>query len=467
MPAYEVAKDLGLKPYRAPFKIYLKTRLQNLGSLDGVVKVQYSTSEPWRIIIPERYETVIKGNSIKEFVDTIEYSIEELHPDSEYEDTINAVFTPVGAEQEDIVVRFTPRFTTGYGIKTYEATNDPKQRKIHYMAGRYWFFFSNGTKIYYQHSIDTVNWSSPIPLFGDRFSPILQGFRFDTFFDGTFLHLAWWKPADIYYVRGTPNTDGTITFGTEQYVDSIGMQTISLSVDTGGYPWIAIDGPTPDLTENQVVVYKSSTNDGTWVTAAGFPQTLETTTSAVRCTILQAPLGKMIAFWTVKEDYARARVWDGTSWGLTKLSSIQVLGEPSYGAVVKGSIAHIVYASYSGLTYETFNADTQEFGDLVESVIDEPYTTGTSWGMITLDDATGDIYISWIRIEGVTHLLRRRRRLSTGVWEDPATVAIIQPPNDLNRPTQSHLVTPAGIGYAWVVGSMPGEYETRILFTPI
>lgn len=80
----------------------------------------------------------------------------------------------------------------------------------------------------------------------------------------------------IYYKSGTPNTDGTITASASYYVNRVngGSDQCSanpvVTVDSNGYPWIAtISDNGLDRYTN---IFKSSTNDGTWVTASGFPK---------------------------------------------------------------------------------------------------------------------------------------------------------------------------------------------------
>ncbi|MEM4154975.1 MAG: hypothetical protein QXW52_09190 [Candidatus Caldarchaeum sp.] len=467
MPSFEVVKDLGTLPYMVPFSLSLRTVLKNIGTVGGQIDVEYGGA-PSYVRLPNRYQTSINAGEVKEIVDRIEYL--SLSPNSFYSDIINAVFTPVGTEQENIVVRFNPRFRTGprecRGLGTEEATNDPKQRKIHYMAGRYWCFYSNSTQICYLHSGDAVNWSGPIGLYGEPLRPIPYGFRFDTYYDGTYIHLVFADFSSIYYVRGIPNTDGTISFGPVNYVDGAHIQTISVSVDSGGYPWIAID----DLDQGAMKVYKSSRNDGTWETAPGFPHTLESGMTYPRATILSAPNGRMISIWLTHNQQVRASVWHGSSWGVTKLSTYNIADGATmeYGVVVDGSVAHIVYRSTEGVTFESFNSDTETFENLLEDVtMGQPDLIRFSVGMITLDAATGDVYVSWMAGPEDNILLMRRRRDSSGVWGPPSTIGSTQNIPILCRPTQSHLVTPAGIGYAWIVRLPGGELDLIITFVPV
>lgn len=461
MPEYYVTKDLGVVPFTIPFKRKLLTRVKNLGSLDGDIEVLYDTYP--EIKVPKPYITRIKGDEEKILVGEVEYDLEYIAPDEYYSDEVSVVINPLDNNQETIYVNYNIVFRTEYAITTHEATNDPKQRKIHYMKGRYWFFFSNGTKIYYQHSSDAVNWSHPIPIFGGRAAVIRHGFRFDTFFDGYYLHLAFLMGRYLFYSRGDPRPDGTILFDVvPSLVDEVALQTLSISVDTLGYPWIAIDKTHIDASE--MIVYKSSTNDGIFVTESGFPKSLELAPEPLqlRATILRLEQGRMLALWLSHNEEIRASVWDGSDFSPVVLSTDRVLKSPDYGVVVDGNLAHILYMNYERkLKYELFDADAMEYRNLTE-ITDEEVIEMSS-GMITLDDSTGDIYASWITPSDTVYALRRRR-FSGGVWSNPSTIAEIESITPGCRPTQSHLLTPAGIGYAWEVGDSP-PYRMRILFS--
>jgi hypothetical protein len=132
-------------------------------------------------------------------------------------------------------------------------------------------------------------------------------------FDGTYVHYAYVNPQErtyIYYRRGTPNSDGTITWSADEQlataagtyywpmiaVDSNGRPIIGFK-DGGDYPWVT----------------KSARNDGTWETASGFPYQLSTT-AMDNWRVIITPLtgGKFYAIYTTwYTPGTRGRLWDG------------------------------------------------------------------------------------------------------------------------------------------------------------
>lgn len=153
----------------------------------------------------------------------------------------------------------------------------PWQRKELIAVGLIWQFFGDfyAGQISYKTSANGVNWSSKIDLVSIAVGNL--GPRFSVHYDGSFLHIVYVTAGigdPILYRRGTPNGDGTITW-------SAGWQTVrveaafafvypTVAVDSGGYPWIGylrVDG----TALGYPFLITSSANDGTWVTAAGWP----------------------------------------------------------------------------------------------------------------------------------------------------------------------------------------------------
>jgi len=89
-----------------------------------------------------------------------------------------------------------------------------------------------------------------------------------TYFDGVYLHVTYQieaTPYDLYYIRGTPSADGTISWGSIQTVKDVGANYLTIVADASGYPWIFYTDMSPGYATGSWVI-KSSTNDGTWVT---------------------------------------------------------------------------------------------------------------------------------------------------------------------------------------------------------
>ena len=142
------------------------------------------------------------------------------------------------------------------------------QRKSLYAAGLFWIFYEvRYGNIYYRTSSDGITWSARTFV-----TSVVGGnaWDFDLWFDGTYLHYV--AKAEAYktvYRRGTPISDGSITWSAaEQVVTSTKCCDYpTVTVDALGYPFIGYR----DDDDLYPYVTKSSKNDGTWVTASGYP----------------------------------------------------------------------------------------------------------------------------------------------------------------------------------------------------
>jgi len=95
------------------------------------------------------------------------------------------------------------------------ATGYPFQRKTFYANGRYWVFYSDVTGIFFRSSTDGKVWSDPtsVRLGG-------EGEDFSLHFDTTNIHMVYAYAGSFTYQKGIPNSDGTISWGTEYTVKS-------------------------------------------------------------------------------------------------------------------------------------------------------------------------------------------------------------------------------------------------------
>jgi len=171
------------------------------------------------------------------------------------------------------------------------------QRKTFYANSRFWVFYFNGTHIVYRTSTDGETWTSETVI-----RVASYGYQFSVWFDGTYLHYAFAeilgganRGGALYYRRGTPNSDGSITWSaSEQTVmgsrTDIDYQEAFVAVDSAGCPWIGYSR-IYGLTNDQWVT-KSATNDGTWVNATGFPTQLTITTGNWRTCVIPLTLNK-------------------------------------------------------------------------------------------------------------------------------------------------------------------------------
>jgi hypothetical protein len=300
----------------------------------------------------------------------------------------------------------------GTSTDTY-ATISPWQRKSFYAVGRFWVFYNDGSNMVYRTSVDGITWTDATAV---RASD--QGNRFSIWFDGTYLHYAYAHGGSIYYRRGTPNADGTITWSAaEQTVSTTYNDTEYpfVSVDSNGYVWIGyIDY---DGTYNHPYVIKSGNNDGTWgTTPAGFPYQLSTLNVFWgNVSIIPLTAGKMLAVYAYSGSTMRAKRWDGSAWGTEReTTSANYWGE-RHSAVAEGDDVHLVFLKDTGydILYVKYTYSADSFG--AETTV-QAGATGTSAPVISRD-ASNNLYVFWAGYPTANHIYYRKYTASTSTWE--------------------------------------------------
>ena len=154
------------------------------------------------------------------------------------------------------------------------------QIKNFYANGRLWTFYADGNNMVYKTSLDGITWSAKTVFYSGQYC----GYALALHFDGMYLHYAFngaYTGALLMYRMGIPNSNGTITWvNSEQIVLNVATNYNSMYcqiiTDSNGYPWIVYCYKATTFPTIPAVGYvtKSSTKDGTWTTASGFPYNL-------------------------------------------------------------------------------------------------------------------------------------------------------------------------------------------------
>lgn len=206
-----------------------------------------------------------------------------------------------------------PSVTSPYvgSSKIQTAIDLPMERKSFCAAGRWWAFYNDGYNIVYR-STDGSQWSEVLTFKAG----VDSGWKCSVWYDQTYLYIATSdETTEMYFRRGTPNSDGSITWSAEQLISGV-FKGISLMADSGKYPYIGYTG-----TDDRPYVTKSSTNDGTWTTAGSFPYQLSTTVDS-SWAVFVAPLtsSRMLAVYSRDGQRALYQPYNGSAWetdGLT------------------------------------------------------------------------------------------------------------------------------------------------------
>jgi len=297
------------------------------------------------------------------------------------------------------------------------------QRKSFYANGRFWVFYGDGTYMVYRSSTDGTTWS------GDkvRLSAVSDGRTFSVFFDGTYFHYAYCQEADnkpIYYRRGTPNSDGTITWSTTSEKEAVAAVSgttysrVCIAVDSAGYPWIGYRQY--DGTNYYPYVTADRYNDGTWTTwtAESFPYQLSTSSSSDWC-VAPIPLTSRKFLVIYSYSYIKAKRWNGSSWGSEAQASGNLASVGYFSAVNQGDDVHMVHVRVAALKYyidhNKYTYSSQSWS-LVATVQSE--VSSTSAPVLSIDPATNNLYCFWAGSPTSKHIYYKKYQ--SGTWDtDP------------------------------------------------
>jgi hypothetical protein len=309
--------------------------------------------------------------------------------------------------------------TVGTSTSAY-ATLSPFQRKSFYANGLFWVFYSDGTNMVANYSSDGSTWykcpQNPIRA-------AAYGY-FSVWFDGTYLHYAYAIGGSIYYRRGTPNSNGTITWSADEQTVSTQYNKAYhpfVSVDSNGYVWIGYRDQTGSNYYPYVI--KSGNNDGTWgTTPSGFPYKLSTTSSTSwKVSVVPLTSGKMLAIYAYVNT-VRARRWDGSAWGSEVATTSAIYAGSYHSAVAQGDDVHLVFLKSTGydIIYTKYSYSTNSFG--TETTL-QAGASITSTPVISIDANTNDLYVFAATTTTGTpsgwtanHIYYKKYTASTGQW---------------------------------------------------
>ena len=342
------------------------------------------------------------------------------------------------------------------------ATREPFQRKCFYANGRFWVFYSDGTNMVYSTSTDGSTWTSATTV-----RAAAAGYTFSVWFDGTYLHYAYAAASSIYYRRGAPNSDGTITWSAAEQTVSTTYNKADypmVSVDSNGYVWIGYRDYTG--TYYYPYVIKSGNNNGTWgTTPTGFPYQLSTTSSdAWRVSIIPLTSGKMLAVYaSYNGDTLKVRRWDGSTWGSEVATTSAVYFGQYHSAVAQGDDVHLTFLKQYpyNILYVKYTYSSNSLGS--ETTL-QAGTTSSSAPVISINSSTNDLYVFWAGYPTANHIYYRKYTASTGTWETGVDwIAETETLTDNNRLTCFYQVGGNNIGLLYMTKTT-SPYNVKFAF---
>jgi hypothetical protein len=260
--------------------------------------------------------------------------------------------------------------------------------KTFYAKGYFWLFYTDADeKTYFRTLKDGFNWSNPTLVRASA----AQFLSVTVDSSGEYVHYAWGQGSYLYYCRGKLNADGTITWDPERQVTDFGVYYPNIILDSEGYPWIGYQ----NSRDGKPYVTKSSTKDGTWTTADGFPYKLSDISGAhVHAVPLMLSGSKVYVYYWNNGTPVYGQLWSGTWSAEETASTSNVNTAGALARVDRNDNVHCVFRKYVypyySLIYVCRDAATSEWSS--ETVIAANLSSDTAFSFC-IDLDTRYLYI--------------------------------------------------------------------------
>ena len=254
------------------------------------------------------------------------------------------------------------------------------QEKTFYAQGRYWLFYRDGGDetntgvTMFTSSPNGDVWDEPTNITNANLAEE-HGENIEVLYRDGYIECIY-RNLNLYYKRGIPASDGTITWLTDWQVAWEPLASNAdfyFTVDSNGYIWISWSIGDPG--SGKSYVSKNALTNGTWQTASGYPKKLSDTVTSNN--------------WIMPFD-------NGDMYFFTFYTGA---GTPIYG----------YYYDYSAGTWGDEEEVTQS------SSIVEQYVYGhESWSRSAVIDSHNNIYVAFVS-QGY-RLICVKRDFKTGTW---------------------------------------------------
>jgi len=310
--------------------------------------------------------------------------------------------------------------TTAWAITQYA-----RRTNSYYASGLFWNWYMNGTNLTYSCSVDGINFVNQTAVRPCNTADC-YGADFSVYYNGTYVSYAYSDRSTIatpiYYRRGIPNSNCSITWSTAEQtavsaISNVYLRYPHVAVDDQGRPWIAYLYVTT-TPYTYVYVTKSSTNNGTWATASGFPY--EPTTSSNNGWIISViPLtgGKVLIAWcSDSPTLLYLQSYSGSAWNSVVSSSSTCANGGVYDLVAEGDNAHAVFTTstpnirYLNYTYSTNSVSSETV------LISGGITTSTA-PFLTYN-GTGTLYMFYSTISNQVGTINYTTKSQANIWSD-------------------------------------------------
>jgi len=245
--------------------------------------------------------------------------------------------------REAIAEESGPVITGPYSVTTsnYDAAiRYSVQNLSFFAAGRHWIFYADAGHLYFRSSTDGETWTDRTDL-----GLVTASGMIDAYFDGTHVHYARVYDQILYYRRGTPNANGTITWSAAEQIvyDNTGVGAMLaqvIAVLSGGYPAIAYVREVAGVYNPRVKI--SDNNDGTW-SGAEVELKLHNTSSPAWCLSLHTLGSGLYVTYQRDNNIMLGRVYSGGAWQGEESTGYDVRIGVTCSVTIKDSEVHVTF----------------------------------------------------------------------------------------------------------------------------
>jgi hypothetical protein len=277
-------------------------------------------------------------------------------------------------------------------LSTQRYTIGPSlQRKACRALSRDWLFYCDGTDIAYNSTPDDgKTWKGSAVA---KNSPGINGSKtFAMWHDRStdYVHCVFSIPTynnALQYRRGLLVSDGSIDW-TSDWVTVIAADATKLyitpyiTIDSSGYPWISWTEYRSGDNKNRPLCCRSTTNDGTWTTASGFPKELDgaaTYSGSIGVVLAFMTNRDIMAIWSITGAKVRTSkyTYSTDSWAAPADTSAQISDRgTALSCTSNGNNVHVAYRWLNGSTAEFRHMQYNGSSWLTEAVIAGTLGTG-------------------------------------------------------------------------------------------
>jgi PKD repeat protein len=359
------------------------------------------------------------------------------------------------------------------GTTTLNTLSWPYQRRLFYANGRYWMFYSDGSNLVYKSSITGNSWSDAAIVY----TGVTQNSRVTTFFDGTYLHVAYAAGvtgSSLSYRRYACIGDGTLTASAAWQTAKAGIAgtvyySTSICVDGSGHPVISyILGSGGNY---YPYVTKCDQTNGTWSSSAYDTQMSVVADGNWKVGVSALTSDNILAVYSRSGEPIKSKLWN-SAW----------LGENTTASAIESHQQFSVVVTSDNVAHMVFNKDT--VNDIVYTTYDlgvgawaaeETIYSGTNASLAPVleKDIQDYLYCFWLEDPTAEHVYYKVRQ--AGVWDAAATdwftaTSIVSalyvtggyqqlPGNYLCIAWLAGTSSPYTIRFAYLEGSAPSFYE--------